>query len=405
MIDYSCQSIWLALDDTDEREHGCTTYDFDNLLRYLEEDGCQIDEVRLVRLWPFAPRRTRGNAALSAKISFDIEWTKVSEMLSSWFQNTFGELAESDCNHSAQPVLLATSEQPDEEMYWRTVRGHVEIESVLSELEMVPHKYWSSKRGNNGIIGCCAAIAWRGNIDYTWEYTAWRKSIDVSRNVPGEIVSLMTEKFPSTIMNRDPNSGRSLIAPRTPCPVLYGIRGESEKGVVSAHDFLQENGVEIALCGRAHRTNQATDDHLESVQSGRIQSSPTVMKGGHVELDVGLKLIAFSKGGAVNKLAQNLQIGDEIEWYGLQSHDESVHLEKIRLKRGIRNRKRPICDCGSRFKSKGKDQSLECPSCKSQHEDVWDYQTESTVWLEPPHSNRRHLSKPTSRRGKSEVND
>ena len=227
MIVNSCQSIWLALDDTDEREHGCTTFDFDDLLQLLEDNGCVIDEERLVRLWPFAPRRTRGNAALSARISFDITWPTVSEILSEWFENRYGDLVADDSKHSAQPVLLATSEQPDEGIYWRTVRGHVEVQSTLNELEMVAHKFWSSKRGMNGIIGCCAAIAWRGKEDHTWEYTAWRKSTLVSRHVPVDIVNQMTQKFPSTIMNRDPNRNRSLIAPRTPCPVMkvsYSIK-------------------------------------------------------------------------------------------------------------------------------------------------------------------------------------
>ena len=58
-------TFWIGLDDTDEREHGCTTYDFNDLLNTLTKSDIQIGDARLVRLWPFAPQRTRGNAALS----------------------------------------------------------------------------------------------------------------------------------------------------------------------------------------------------------------------------------------------------------------------------------------------------------------------------------------------------
>ena len=66
------------------------------------------------------------------------------------------------------------------------------------------------------------------------------------------------------------------------------------------------------------------------------------------------------KSGFISQLPKNqshyvknvmrLQVGDEIEWFGLESPDGSIHLEKIRLKKGVRNQSRPICECGTRFK-------------------------------------------------------
>ena len=126
-----------------------------------------------MRLWPFAPRRTRGNAALSAKISFSTNWGYISKIIDRWFEERFGNLLPDDSNHSAQPVLLAMSEQPAEEMYWQTVRGEVELQSRIIDLKKFPCKVWSSKRGLNGIIGSSAAIAWRGENDYTWESVSY----------------------------------------------------------------------------------------------------------------------------------------------------------------------------------------------------------------------------------------
>ncbi|MDG1533283.1 MAG: hypothetical protein P8Q35_02410, partial [Candidatus Thalassarchaeaceae archaeon] len=60
--------VRIGLDDTDHTEYACTTEHFDRLLQVLLENipSFEIIERRLVRLWPFAPERTRGNAALGA---------------------------------------------------------------------------------------------------------------------------------------------------------------------------------------------------------------------------------------------------------------------------------------------------------------------------------------------------
>ena len=63
----------LGLDDTDHVDEGCTTSSFDELLSEIQEAmNCDILERRLVRLWPFAERRTRGNGALGAIIDLSL---------------------------------------------------------------------------------------------------------------------------------------------------------------------------------------------------------------------------------------------------------------------------------------------------------------------------------------------
>ena len=126
------------------------------------------------------------------------------------------------------------------------------------------------------------------------------------------------------------------------------------------------------------------------------------MRGGHVEIGVGDTLLSFSQGGDVNKLAQELTPGDRIEWYGLANHEGIIHLERLRLMKGEREKHRPNCTCGTRYKSQGQNQALRCPSCGSLHENVWLTTIISTDWKEPPPSYRRHLAKPLSRMGKSE---
>ena len=392
-------TYWIGLDDTDEREYGCTTHDFDALLNHLTHSGFQIHDPRLVRLWPFAPRRTRGNAALSASVVTE-NILDLEASLDYWFNKRFLDTEPGIEPHSAQPVLLLAEQKLPESFYWNTVQGFVELSHRISELHPYPHRIWSTRSGMAGLIGASAAIAWRGEHDFTWECTAWRDGLG-PRNVPESLVSAMSSRFPSTILNRDPNAGRSLIAPRTPCPVLYGIRGETCQGVLDAHTFLQENGVERSTGHRAHRTNQATDDHLRSVECGVVKET-RIMRGGHVEIGVGHTLLSFSQGGDVNMLAQQITPGDRIEWFGLADHEGTIHLERLRLMKGERDKLRPNCRCGTRYKSQGQNQPLRCPSCGSVHENVWMTTIISTDWKEPPPSYRRHLAKPLSRMGKSE---
>jgi tRNA(Ile2)-agmatinylcytidine synthase len=399
MIVGDSPTFWIGLDDTDEREFGCTTHDFNDLLNHLNTCGFSIEDPRLVRLWPFAPRRTRGNAALAASISTRDEFS-LSSCLDDWFTSRFGDIVPGNDIHSAQPVLILSSIKFPESIYWNTVREYVELECRVSELASIPYRIWSTPSGMGGLIGASAAIAWQGTDDFTWECTAWRNGRG-PRHVPVNIVNDMTNKFPSTFLNRDPTAERSLIAPRTPCPVLYGIRGESAQGVLDAHTFLQQNGAEISADHRVHRSNQATDDHLGGPEIG-VVNNIRVMQGGHVEIDTGRKLLAFSQGGDMNKLSQRLMAGDNIEWLGLEHSDGSIHLERIRLVHGERNRVRPICNCGRRYKSQGQNQPLKCPYCKFKHADVWCVDNIDSDWKEPPPSHRRHLAKPLSRRGKSE---
>jgi len=59
---------WLGLDDTDHLGGGCTTHTLWRLLASLPS-SVQVGELRLVRLWPLAPGRTRGNAAVAVELN------------------------------------------------------------------------------------------------------------------------------------------------------------------------------------------------------------------------------------------------------------------------------------------------------------------------------------------------
>ena len=76
---------WLGLDDTDSLSGGCTTEVFHRLIDDLPEET-DVGVPRLVRLWPFAQRRTRGNAALSIELKHDDEKALLNH-LDEWWNN------------------------------------------------------------------------------------------------------------------------------------------------------------------------------------------------------------------------------------------------------------------------------------------------------------------------------
>ena len=413
---------WIGLDDTDSLDSGCTTWDFHLLLTHLEDTGFTVvGDPNLVRLWPFAPDRTRGNAALSAEIFTDSSTSNLSDVLDDWFNNQYitNKISENVVgSDSASPVLVFTETRFPEEWYWNAVRKYVNPNDRLKDVNNTPSAiFWTKKDGKNtskwarGLVGASSAIAWRGETDYTCEATAWRmpENIGSSRNVPSVLVGEMSDKFPKTILNRDPNAGDSLITPRTPCPVLYGIRAEESMVAEQAHNWLQSNeDVEAAIAMRVHRSNQATDDHIKKTCSGIVISKVREVKGGHASLNVfdGQKpytLVAFKQGGEVNRLLKSLIVGDLVEWRGLTSPNNEIHLESIMCSEGVpRELSRPNCKCGGKLCRQGIGQPLRCEKCGNTQESEWVSTRFESIkqWVEPLCSNRRHLAKPLNRQAK-----
>ena len=403
----------IGLDDTDHIEFGCTTSTFDHLLTEIcQSMHCNVIERRLVRLWPFARRRTRGNGALGAILDIpDDGAEKLEEICNKWFCKLLEQVA----NHPpsefpASPCLVISLEPTPDSWYWDAVRKHVDSRTLLEDATQRCLKVFRSET-TFGVVGACAAISWESSGNCSWELISWREEsrIGTPRVVSAESVSELEKTHPETFLNRDPTKGKGMIAPRTPCPVLYGIRGSTHSAVESAHHWLQSReDVEIAHSFAIHRTNQLSDDHIESSTSGTVTSLPRETKGGHANISVfssgkSVKLVAFSEGGPVNRLLRSLLPGDRITWSGLVSPDGSIHLEKIRLDFAtVRIVGRPVC-CSRTMRSSGRGQGIRCSSCGRTETKSWqctDYETAIGKpvgkWVEPSPSNRRHLSRPLS---------
>jgi tRNA(Ile2)-agmatinylcytidine synthase len=404
----SCR-VWIGLDDTDNPDSGCTTATFDDLLGKISQlDNFEIIERRLVRLWPFAERRTRGNGALACilkcpKSSINI----LEELLSNFFSQLVIELKIEE-NSLTSPALIYTLKELNEDFYWEAVRHKVDLDKRRNSLDGV--NILSLENSDWGIIGASSAMAWNPSDDSTWELISWRfpELIGTQRKVTSSRVKEMELLHPETFVNRDPTADKGLIAPRTPCPVLYGIRGSNSQVVLSAHLWLQSQS-DVEKCERyaIHRTNQLSDDHILGFSTATVLTKPVETKGAHSALEVfsngrNITLVAFKEGGDVNRLLRKLIPGDRINWLGLESPDGSIHLERLSIESSLpRITGRPTCCNGKTMRSAGSKQPLRCLNCQKVSKKYWLYDEIdlsgielTNNWVEPSASQRRHLSKP-----------
>ena len=401
--------VWIGLDDTDNPDSGCTTATFDDLLSFISHIDCfEIIERRLVRLWPFAERRTRGNGALACVFNCStISLPVLDDLLSNFFNQLITELNIDENSHTS-PALLYSFKELDEDFYWEAVRHQVDINVRRSSLNEV--KILSLANSDWGIIGASSAMAWQSSDSSTWELIAWRfpDNIGSKRKVTSSLVKEMEILHPETFVNRDPTADKGLIAPRTPCPVLYGIRGSTSEAVLMAHEWLQSKS-DIEKCERyaIHRTNQLSDDHILGFSSATVLTKSIETKGAHSSIEVfsqgrNITLVAFKEGGDVNRLLRRLIPGDRINWLGLESPDGSIHLERLSIESSLpRIIGRPTCCNNKTMRSAGSNQPLRCLKCQKNAEKHWLFEEINlsgiglvSGWVEPSPSQRRHLSKP-----------
>ena len=151
--------IRVGLDDTDHPDGGCTTYDLNSLSELLRSVLPSYEEVerRLVRLWPYAERRTRGNAALCLLATIEEgDQGALYEALDSWVP----EPGDADGTSSARPAIVAGSGDPPMEWYTDAVRSRVDLDDRLRPFPMQASGSSPSQRGPTGPSG--PLLPWHG---------------------------------------------------------------------------------------------------------------------------------------------------------------------------------------------------------------------------------------------------
>jgi len=405
----------IGIDDTDSRRGMCTTYLASVLKKTLQKELNEKVNLRLVRLNPAIPFKTRGNASICICLrdSHDVV-AVVREHI-----EQFAHL--DDLNTHPGAVFFYNNAVPQEIQSFARDAMHavVSLSRATRLIETHGLDYLSFKTGR-GLIGALAAIGATVDEDFTYELIAYRLKSNFSkeRYVNAQSVrqaDLAT--YPHTWDTVDRKNKAIVCVPHSPDPILYGIRGDDPHQILAAHSKIISEPV---ACLTLYQTNQGTDAHirrakiteLEEGQSyvvtGIIITEPFTIAGGHTFLQVRddggcLLCAAFEPTKQFRAQVRKLRYGDTVTVQG--SYVENcLHLEKLWVielsdQHEISN---PIC-CGKHMKSLGLMKGFKCVKCKAVERTRHGYKIftkrEAEVGAyEVVPSARRHLAAPLIRK-------
>ncbi len=397
--------MYVGLDDTDSPRGGCTTWVLTELLRELAGTDL-IGFPRLVRLNPNVPFKTRGNAALAAHLGHG---SGLPRRVGQFGERALlayprgGPLTAAEAralpgrlrallrrtarweDPGVDPAFVVTERPLPEGLYWRAVRELVPVRDVERLLEGTAGARWEARGSGQGLVGAAASLAWP-HRRVTYELLAyrdrarWGKPRELD---PGEGEQI-SRRFPSTFHNYDPKTRRLLLAPHTPCPILYGIRGRDPRDLPGAARLLNGEAPERWV---VFLTNQASGDHLAArsltswppgtsgVVEASVVSEPERLPGGHVRLRVregetSFDAYAFEPTKTLPAVARELLPGDRLRLWGTRPLGErgfSLNLEGLRVlsaRPEFRRAGRPRCPrCGRRPANAGRPGGFRCRTC------------------------------------------
>ena len=427
--------LHIGIDDTDSIKGGCTTWLATEIIAELSEFDL-IGPPRLVRLNPNVPWKTRGNAAVALTFGKGVgSKTLVGEFgEEKIYMYTTGRDMEYDKHAMLERIstLVMDGSMPDsqpgivisdvflpEGLYWQGVTNIV-TEEILSDA--IEGAISQGYRGSRGIYGAACSIAWTGSsskpngISHTWELIGyrekekWGSKRDISVSSVHEIGHL------DGVFSCHDSDGKVAMVPNSPCPVLWGFRGTEHKTLIDNFDNL---GPEKPLRWILYKTNQATDDHLRTMEitdisdgdsvwlEVEVSSKPNVIKGGHRFFKVSdsqgatVKCAAFEPSKTFRHAIDSLEVGDILIICGSFKND-TINLEKIRileLAKRFSKSANPVCDCGRRTHSSGKGMRYRCKVCGKKYDRPEMVEVTPDLelgWYGPPASARRHLITPVS---------
>jgi len=380
----------LGLDDTDSRFGHCTTHLGYLIASELTRIGCTIPTYpRLVRLNPNVPFKTRGNAAVCIEFEAGTD-----DMRDEVFEVAMRLLEEeADVANGANPALIMASRADDlalfRQVYQRAINGLVGYRGVISAVSKVGVRHRLLGNGM-GVVGAAASLGFSPAVeDHTYELIAYRRPENCGRPRavdPSSVKQMEVETFPHTFNSYDHESGRVLVAPTGPDPVLAGVRGDSPRTVLEA--FRKIRLGEEALGYLIYATNQCTDAHLKRRLSAPLKAfsagwlegpivSTRPCRGGHLMLRLGagesktVSCMVYEPSGDLRRVSRLLMPGDFVRVSGGVRRASSknpavINIEKIEVLAvstgAIKANPRCVV-CGSGMKSEGRAKGYQCRKC------------------------------------------
>ncbi|MEM2119511.1 MAG: tRNA(Ile)(2)-agmatinylcytidine synthase [Archaeoglobaceae archaeon] len=404
--------FWIGIDDTDSVNGMCTTYIALLLIEAIRDFGEVIGFPRLIRLNPTIPYKTRGNGAVSFLVDLE-DLDKAMEVADELIR----KYAELDDENTNPGVVFVKEEKVPllRNFAEKAIKDVLRKEDAMEILQKHSIPYLSYKNGR-GLIGALASVG--ANLeDFVYEFIAYRfpERFGKQRIVDEESFYELDFRYYPTIFDTvDWCNDVVMAVPGTPCPVLFGLRGENYKILEESIKMLRTEKWEKRAI---FITNHATDMHIiESNEIkdfrsyrvvGKVVRKPYDIVGGHVFFEIEtknstLKCSAFEPTKQFRNVIRNLIPGDIVEVYG-SVKNSTLNLEKIRVLSVAKSfvEMNPICPiCGKRMESAGRGQGFRCKKCKTRAFDRIRVEVPrkiETGFYEVPPCARRHLTKPLIR--------
>ncbi len=428
--------MFVAVDDTDSIKGNCTTFLCTEIINELR-DLDLIGSPRLVRLNPAVPWKTRGNGSLVMEFGHGTGEKRLIGMLEGKDFYCYDSKDDFEPDHDAimkrliplvqryheddaDPGLLISSVRPDISFYRKGVTTIMDRAEIDRELERIGALTFTIGNGR-GLIGATCGLAWIPE-DHTYELLAYRQRDrwGTPRDFDPITVRDMEHTFLTTFNSWEDREEKVAMFPATPCPVLYGLRGDVVEDVIAASKTLRTESIYRWF---VFLTNQGTDDHIireydglvpnrSYLVKGTVSSCARHIEGGHVFIDMDTEYGtvtcgAYEPSKEFRMVLDHLIPGDVIETMGeFRETPSTLNIEKIHvisLCEHMVKVSNPDCpSCGRRMESIGKDQGYRCRRCHTKERDaVYEKRMRWMVpgWYEPPTCARRHLSKPLKRMG------
>ncbi|WP_405295909.1 DUF1743 domain-containing protein [Methanobrevibacter sp.] len=414
------RNLYIGIDDTDSPDGMCTTYLASQIINKFKENGINLtDYPRLIRLNPFARHKTRGNGGVALKILDDDNAGLAKEIV----LEEVRKLSMFDCDNTNPGVIFYDGEITGEmrDYAFRAIYEFITIDEAEEFGRSVGCEIHKFKKGR-GIIGSIAAISLPLD-DFTYELLAYRapENFGTERQIDYESVYEMDKKtFPDTFENVDYSENYIAIEPKTPCPVLYGIRSNTPDALKDAKNIVKVKEPIDDWC--IFKTNQHTDMHIQNASQisgmkqfgcyrvkGKVKNRPKIIDGGHMFFCIGdesgeIECGAYEPTKNFRKIVSNLMPGDIIEVYGGIGEQNTFNIEKFQvIELNDVEYRNPVCECGKRMTSAGKNKGFKCKRCGRKLESnekvpiKIQRDLKNTEFYETPVSARRHLSKPLCR--------
>nr|WP_159764172.1 tRNA(Ile)(2)-agmatinylcytidine synthase [Halovenus carboxidivorans] len=396
----------------------CTTYLGARLGDRIEAAGGAVQRTLLVRLNPAVEHKTRGNAAVA--VHCDLPAADALEIVDDLLDRAATDddatnpgAVVGDCDPEAVPRAVA-------EFAREAVRSHHDIETARRLIDEAGYR--SVTRGiGRGRIGALAAVgAWAAFEGWTYECISYRERErwGSERSVAYEsVVAAADAGYPTVWDTVDREEETAVCVPRTPCPILHGIRGDDPTAVRETAERIDSEPV---ASRQVFVTNQGTDAHLQrgtvgQLRDGRayrvtatVADGPETREGGHVFLtltDGGdrISAAAFEPTKRFRNRVRALYPGDRITACG-EVADGTLKLEKFALRERVETEPAtPDCpECGRSMESAGADAGYRCRDCSTAAPGKVERPLDRDIeegWYEVPPVARRHIAKPLIRGG------